>query len=1493
MRTRVAVFCDKVIEAGWLAAAIIVPLFFNIYSQRVFEPDKLSLLRSIAWVMSAAWLVRAAEDWRSGRHTEEQRLPLWQRIYKTPMVLPTLLLVIVYLFSTVTSVAWKVSLLGSYQRLQGTYTTLSYIVIFFLILDGLRTKRQLNRLITVVVLVSFPIAMYGLIQHFGLDPLPWGGNVTSRVASNMGNAIFVAAYLIMVVPLTLSRLFENWSKTTDGFETRDLLLGVVAFVLLVAALLVGMLVRQGETALWLRWVALLVGVGLQVPIYLLSPAERRPRVLAISLPLTFAFLVGFSWILELFFPPEVGATASRYFWLGLGASLIFVVAMVAFAYYLRKPVARLLLLSGYFIILIAQVLCIFYTQSRGPLLGLLGGVFAYFALMGIIKRRIWLPWLMTGGALAIVVFFVAFNVLDVPVIENLRETPYVGRLGKVLQTEKGTGKVRVLIWEGVTNMIDWHPPLEWPGEDGRTDALNALRPIIGYGPESMYVAYNRFYPPDLAHYEKRNASPDRSHNETFDSLVITGGVGFVVYMLVFTSVLYFGLKWLGLIWKRWQRLAFVGLWTGGGLFGAIAAWAWRGPLYVGVGIPGGVMVGLGLYVLIEVVLATFRSETHKLVGRRYSLWILALFSAIVAHFIEIHFGIAIAATRTLFWIYTGMLVVIGTRLAALPAEENVPGATGDTLAEQAPSRPRRRRRRGGSTALPLRRGPTGDRQWQGALLTWSLLAVLILGTILFDSVTIQPDSPGVLGTIWNSLTQSRGQPSLVMLVLLMSTWGMVGLVSLSDLSTRSESAGKEPGDWLAAVGIFILVVFVGTLTFALIHATRLRPVTISSADAPNPLADTITFYYIFAFLILAAVALTLTLLSHSGRLTIPWHWAGELGDFGVVALSLAAALIVGVLIFATNVSIVRADILYKQGFSAEKAGQWDGAIYFYEKAIETARDQDFYYLFLGRAYMEKARSVQGDQRELLFQASEQALQQARELAPLNTDHSANLARLYRTWGGLSLGDKRTELLNKSLTYYADATSLSPHNAQLFNEWGQSYLALGKVDQAMEKYQRSLSLDSQYLQTYLLLGELYMGQKQWQEAADVYQQAVALSPRSVDAYSAIGYVATQMGDLEAAQNAYLKAVDLQPRNFNHRKNLAILYQQMGQTDEAIAQATEALNLAPENQKQAMQNFLAELRQAQSSLSPEDAQQVQQWLTDGNAQMQAGSWETATISYQKVLSLDVNNPQAHSALAYIYAQEGKIDEAIDENLTVISLVPSDYNSYKNLALLYQQKGDLDQAVSAADQALALAPDKDKPTFEAFLAQLKQMQGKAPTPAEPGARAGDLPVDQRNEMYSAAPAMSLDPAKSYQATIVTAKGNIVVALDAAEAPQTVNNFVYLAQQGFYDNVTFHRVENSSGFSLIQGGDPTGTGRGGPGYTVPAEIGLPHDVGAIAMARLGDQVNPERASSGSQFYICLEPIHQLDGGYTVFGYVVEGLDVAKKIAVGDKILTIVISED
>jgi cyclophilin family peptidyl-prolyl cis-trans isomerase/tetratricopeptide (TPR) repeat protein len=1499
MRTRLGIFCDKMIEAGWLAAVIVVPLFFNIYSQRVFEPDKLSLLRSIALVMSVAWVIRIVEDRRANSGQEEQgeqHVFLLQRVYKAPLVLPTLLLVLVYLVSTMASIAPSVSFWGSYQRLQGTYTTLSYIVIFFLALQGIRTKRQLNRLISAMVLVSFPIAMYGLIQHFGLDPLPWGGNVTTRVAANMGNPIFVAAFLILVVPLTLSRLFENWKQAVGPLDTRDGVLGVIAFVLLAGALLASMLWRKGEGTVWISWVALLFGVGLQVPIYLLSPAERRPRVLAISLPLTFAFLVGFSWILEIFFPPG----GANYFWLGLLASLIFVLAMWAFAYYLRKPVSRLLLVAAYFVILIAQLVCIFYTQSRGPLLGLLGGLFFYFALLGLLKRQTWLPWLMSVAAAVVVIFLVMFNTVEAPLMDTLRDVPYVGRLGKVLQTDRGTGKVRILIWEGVVDMIDWHDPLEKPGEEGGPDPLNILRPIIGYGPESMYVAYSRFYPPDLAHFERRNASPDRSHNETFDALVITGAVGFAIYMLVFTSVFYYGLKWLGLIRDRWQKLAFLGLWIGGGIIGALGTWAWRGPLYVGLGIPLGTIGGLAVYVFVVVLTATFRPAMVQLLGGGYSLWVLTLVSAIVAHYIEIHFGIAIAATRTYFWIYAAMMVVIGTRLTAQPdvAKAEVPKAPAFAESrEPAPHRRRGRSRSGERAAADPQPEPRnlGDQDWLGELMVVSLMAVLILCTMMFDYITVQPGDPGLLPTIWRSLTVSQGASSPVILALFLVTWGMIGLVGLSDLATREESKGKGPMEWLAAAATFALVCFGALVVFALLHAVRLRPITITSPDVPNPLTNTITFYYLFVFLTVVALALVLTFLFR--RPTKAWRWTGEIADIAVIAVAVILPLMAGILIFTSNISMIRADILYKQGLSSEKAQHWDGAIFFYEQATDMAPDQDFYYLFLGRAYMEKGKGTSGQEREYWLEQSEKALQKAREIAPLNTDHSANLARLYRSWGGLSQGQQRTERLVEALDYYADATSLSPNNAQLFNEWGQTYYILGDDDQALETYQDSVSLDSEYFETYLLLGEFYTQQREWDKAVESYQRAVEIKPKRVDGYSALGYVHSQLGNMESALQAYQKAVELRPMSFNDRKNLAILYQQMGRVEDAISEGTLALELAPADQKPAVEAFLAQLGAVQAGASTEDAQEIQRLIAQGNTEMNAEDWAAAEETFKQILELEPDNPHGHSALAYVYARLGRVDEAIAENLTVVKLMPDDYNSHKNLALLYQQEGEFENAIAAAEVALGLAPEDERQALQIFVEQLRQLQGASPAPAESGVRAGDLPPEERVYMYNAPPPMVIDPDKTYHATIVTEQGDILVELYADRTPGTVNNFVFLARDGFYDNTTFHRV--IPGF-MAQGGDPGGTGSGGPGYAFADEFdpALRHDrPGVLSMANAGPNTN------GSQFFITYDATPWLDDRHAVFGEVLEGIDVLEALTPrdpqqnpsfpGDKIRTIVIKEE
>lgn len=178
-----------------------------------------------------------------------------------------------------------------------------------------------------------------------------------------------------------------------------------------------------------------------------------------------------------------------------------------------------------------------------------------------------------------------------------------------------------------------------------------------------------------------------------------------------------------------------------------------------------------------------------------------------------------------------------------------------------------------------------------------------------------------------------------------------------------------------------------------------------------------------------------------------------------------------------------------------------------------------------------------------------------------------------------------------------------------------------------------------------------------------------------------------------------------------------------------------------------------------------------------------------------------------------------------------------------------------------------------------------------------AGESPELVGVKQYSTAPSMMIDEGKKYTATVEMENGGVfVIQLHADKAPITVNSFVFLAREGYFDSVTFHRV--LEGF-MAQGGDPTGTGTGGPGYEfVNEDSDLKFDkAGVVAMANAG------RDTNGSQFFITFGPQERLNGGYTIFGQVISGMDVVNELRrrdpeqnpsyPGDAIKTITISEE
>jgi tetratricopeptide (TPR) repeat protein/LysM repeat protein len=1307
--SRLSAMCDRIIEAGWLAAVVLVPLFFNIYSSRVFEPDKITLLRSIALLMVAAWAIRTIEERAALRRLSRfdpngsAAASLFNGItLRTPLILPTLVLVAVYLLSTILSITPYTSLFGSYQRLQGTYSTFSYIVVFLMIVLNMRRRRQLDRLVTAIVMVSMPIAFYGLLQRgdgtTSLDPLPWGGDVTSRVASNMGNPIFVAAYLIMAFFLTLGRIVEAFRVILREDESRwSDILRASGYIFVGAVQLIAFSFANSRGPLlgWLPGMFIFGLVGLLMLRVTLHSAQTAPAATSgVSSPEA---------------PPNPIVAIDV-----LKALALSIVSLIMAA------LAGLLAYSGF--PGTPQV-------ALAAAAALIGGLVPLLIVAGTRRaaaRWLWASWIFFSVVGAAGLFLVNFS--DHPKMVELRTQGTFGTLGTLLESEGGTGKVRSLIWEGSAQLVQAHTPITFP--DGRTDSLNPIRTVIGYGPESMYVAYNRFYPPDLAHYEARNASPDRSHNETWDSLVITGGIGFVAEQFLFISVFFFALKIVGWVPNRKAAITFVGMMVAGGILGALGLGATIGVNFMGAGWPGGVTAGIVLYVilfalfhfqistrvyaftalaLIVIVDAAIFGATFTSTNRILDMlaatgggafvflvfffiarWafaetagqpiavsghvfiIIALFGGMLAHYLEISLaGIAIAATRTYFWAFAGMLVVTGLNLVRADDPEPAPVPVPRPALEPAPrslpaNAPRHKKKKVAARAAP-RTEPRPSitrttRGWLGPTVAMALIGALILATLGFEFVTVAPSreytiqsgdtifsiaegfqvdytsilaangltqtqglvlpegqtilippSQSVTRLVWDSLTRlpyQKNRQSPGTLLMFAVTWIFGAVIALTELRRRDII---KPGTQLQAAIIYagtsIGVAFVYWLVHgsSVLSALRLVPTgPAASVDAlvnqflalAEAMAGLLGWFYVLVFALIAGISLSL--LGDTQTRSLPL--ASNLGLFSFAPAAITALL----LIVATNFNAIRADVIFKQGqpYIANNAcnganGQCDIAIAHLKLALKYAPNEDFYMLALGASYLNKSaaatdtaplliegstfdsiiklnpdKTAQLSRRDALT-AARVTLQYAQQINPLNTDHSANLARLHRRWSDLAADDTERQLrLDQAGDFYRQATTLSPNNAQLWNEWavvyfsvwdmanrlGNTALADSAIQTAQAKLDESLRLDSQFVDTYQYLASLYSVLNRPSDVEAALRKALELSPDNGDAWGRLTEQLLSTGNITEAEKITVDFVQRHPDFLAGWRYLARrIYFPQGRMAEAIEAARRTIEL----------------------------------------------------------------------------------------------------------------------------------------------------------------------------------------------------------------------------------------------------------------------------------------------------------------------------------------------
>jgi len=1000
VRTRLSLFCDRIIEAGWLAAAIVTPLFFNFYSNRVFEANKVTLLRSIALVMAAAWIIKVTEvgGWkkvdrpRFTFHVSRFTLlvsGIWDRISKTPLVLPTLLFAAIYLLSTLSSVIFRVSFWGSYHRRQGLYVTLCYIVIFFSTLKTLRTRQQLERLITTILLTSLPVSLYGIMQRLQLDPLPWVQGGAGRAQSTLGNPILIGAYLIMVVPLTIRELIRSFS-----------------------------LVRDGK----------------------------------------------------------------------------------------KRTVSSFVLLSCYFLLLALQLVCLLFTVSRGPLIGLMAGVLFFFLLLAVSKGWKGLALTAIGLAIGLGLFLIALNLPNTllsPVKKVTFLAPALGRLSQI----SAHIIERTVIWEGAVEMITADP----------------LRAVVGRGPETMGTTFYPYLPPEWFGIAGPDRTADRCHNETLDVWITGGLIGFAAYLFLFGSIYYYGLKWLGLIANSRQRNFLIIIWLVGGFSGLLIPWLMDGTLrWAGVGIPAGILLALVIYLMTTLFLQR-KEESPKPKNQspefENQILLITLLSALIAHFVEIQFGIAITATRTYFWLYAALLAIVGyhwqqrpepacpERSRRVEGEEPILEAAAETLPPDSSSQRRGRRRR--------RRGklPTSNFKLPNfELLAHSLLVGLILATTSFDLIThqfeLRVNGPVIFG-------------------LLFVIWLLCGILTLTSnfqLSTSNFST-------------YVLGSLFCFLPFIVAHAAVVLP----GAGVERAIA----IYYVYIFLVVLAVAVALMMGSvqslklkaqtsnfqppsfdlqpPTSNLQLP-IWVSR---FGFLLLSFLVLL----LIFNTNLKVAQADIYYKFGLSAEETGEMDKAVALYRRAIQLTPHWDQYYASLGWAYGLKAVATSdANQRVALFEEGRKALEHARQMSPFDPDITLKLGYTYWNWGVLTPDlEQRTEKLEVALAHYQQTVTLNPLWDKFYEEvpgW-----ALG----------RGQFLKDRILETHLYLGTAY----------------------------------TSLGKLSRAVEVYKRASEMAPDNYDSHKNLTVVYLQLGRLDEALEEAKVARDLAPDEEKPKLDDLIAQL------------------------------------------------------------------------------------------------------------------------------------------------------------------------------------------------------------------------------------------------------------------------------------------------------------------------------
>jgi tetratricopeptide (TPR) repeat protein len=619
---------------------------------------------------------------------------------------------------------------------------------------------------------------------------------------------------------------------------------------------------------------------------------------------------------------------------------------------------------------------------------------------------------------------------------------------------------------------------------------------------------------------------------------------------------------------------------------------WREVAYFGVGLPLGIVAGMGLFVIYKSLFGVRREITGP--NERVRLFLLAgLLAAIVGHYVEINFGIAILATRTYFWVFAALIVAVGYLLPLHGEYRDSADIKAEPAAIPVDDRGGKIRKKTARTSL---RTPQRQAEWLQNAWAYGWILGLLLMSLGYSLILNNTHLTNPFAIIWNALTSLSIKNEVV------TSFGILGLflmtVVFGGLLLTAEAVKDEiHADWKKAVRTVVGVSLISGIVFWVWNASELAILeSIKPSDYEgmigqiNRIGGLLTWFYIFVVILLILMAFSLrerTVAKGNPETTPSW-----------IAGGIASILAVFLILF-TNLKIVHADITFKMAEPFNKPNQWQTASNIYDYANQQAPNEDHYFLFLARSYMEQAKEVtQDNEVAQLVETTEQKLQRAQRINPLNTDHTANLARLFTWYAGKStVREERAARAEKAFQYYDTALKLSPNNSTLWGEWASLLIRImNRPDDAYQMIQKALDLDQKYTLTQGLAGDYWVTKASTEtdeaKKADYYASAAehylaaARSARTRDEAAGkleylkrSGNIYIELNRLQEAATAYEELIKANPTAadvWSYEETLAKIYMQLNDKTSALAHAQAALIAAPPDKEAQVQSLIDQIQ-----------------------------------------------------------------------------------------------------------------------------------------------------------------------------------------------------------------------------------------------------------------------------------------------------------------------------